>query len=93
MRTIASTLGAENKHMAKFEKPETPSTPTGQEKTHTITRTLPDGTVVTKEVTQEEWRNRNKAEGWTRPEGETETESTEPTTPTTEPPKPTQLPS
>lgn len=50
----------------------------GQDKVHTATRTNPDtGEVETKDFTQAEWRARNKSEGWTRPDDESE-ESDEP---------------
>lgn len=53
----------------------------GQQKTHTATRpnpTDPAGAPETREFTQEEWRNRDKSEGWTRPE-DSGTDSAEPT--------------
>lgn len=41
----------------------------GQQKVHTATRINPEtGAVETRDFTQEEWRNRDKSEGWTRPE-------------------------
>jgi hypothetical protein len=47
----------------------------GQQKSHVATRTNPTtGEVEQREFTQQEWRNRDKTEGWERPEGETETE-------------------
>jgi hypothetical protein len=47
----------------------------GQSKVHTAKRTNPEtGQPETREFTQEEWRNRDKSEGWTRPEGEDEAE-------------------
>jgi hypothetical protein len=41
----------------------------GQQKPHEATRTNPTtGEVETRTFTQEEWRNRDKTEGWTRPD-------------------------
>lgn len=55
----------------------------GQQKTHTATRVNPDtGQTEIKEFTQEQWRNRNKSEGWTRPDDEGD-ESTTGTTSST----------
>ena len=56
--------------MAKHDAP-------GQKKSHEATRTLADGTVETRTFTQEEWRNRDKSEGWERPVGEDDTEEPE----------------
>lgn len=43
----------------------------GQQKPHDATRTNPTtGEIENRTFTQEEWRNRDKAEGWTRPDGE-----------------------
>lgn len=47
----------------------------GQQKVHIATRVNPAGETEQREFTQEQWRNRDKAEGWTRPdadEGETD---------------------
>jgi hypothetical protein len=45
----------------------------GQQKVHTATRTNPDtGQPETRDFTQAEWRERDKSEGWTRPEGDDE---------------------
>ena len=41
----------------------------GQQKSHTATRVNPEtGQTETREFTQAEWRDRDKAEGWTRPD-------------------------
>jgi hypothetical protein len=50
------------------------NTAPGQSKVHTATRVNPTTQETeSRDFTQEEWRNRDKSEGWTRPEGETET--------------------
>jgi hypothetical protein len=42
----------------------------GQQKTHTAIRVNPaTGATETQEFTQEQWRQRDKSAGWTRPEG------------------------
>lgn len=57
----------------------------GQQKIHTATRVNPaTGETETREFTQEQWRARDKSEGWTRPEGEDEAaEGSEPPAGTT----------
>lgn len=46
-----------------------PDTPPGLSKTHTATRTNPDtGATESKDFTQQEWKDRDKSEGWTRPD-------------------------
>jgi hypothetical protein len=51
----------------------------GQQQVHTATRTNPaTGEIETREFTQEQWRARDKADGWTRPEDDG-TDSDEPT--------------
>lgn len=60
-----------------------PSKNPGQSKSHTATRTNPTtGEVETRVFTQEEWRRRDKSEGWTRPDDEGEVEVPESPTPT-----------
>lgn len=50
----------------------------GQQKTHEATRTNPvTGEKETRTFTQEEWRNRDKSEGWERPEDEGDTATPE----------------
>ena len=50
-----------------------PSGAPGQQKSHVATRVNPaTGQQETKTFTQEEWRNRDKSEGWNRPEGDDE---------------------
>lgn len=51
----------------------------GQQKLHTITR-VSNGETETKQVTQEEWRKGTlRADGWTRPEGDTDENAPAPT--------------
>jgi hypothetical protein len=67
VRAIEAQIGAQ--HMADAK---------GQQKLHTITNTT---TGETKQVTQEDWRLNGKqyrAEGWTRPDDDTEIEPPEP---------------
>lgn len=43
----------------------------GQQKSHVATRTNPTtGEVEQRTFTQQEWRNRDKTEGWERPDGD-----------------------
>jgi hypothetical protein len=45
----------------------------GQQKQHVATRVNPTtGETETKTFTQQEWRQRDKSEGWSRPESEDE---------------------
>jgi hypothetical protein len=55
-----------NRRVATMAKDETTKTNRGQEKTHTVTN--PDGSTV--EMTQKEWRERDKSLGQTRPDGD-----------------------
>ncbi len=60
--------------MPKPEKTGKPDKARGQQKVHEVTN--PDGTTV--EMTQEDWRNRDKSLGQTRPDDEPETVEPDP---------------
>jgi hypothetical protein len=57
--------------MANEKSEQNPSQDaSGQQKSHTATRTV-NGVEETRDFTQQQWRERDKTEGWQRPEDTT----------------------